>query len=581
LLGAVEVWRDLGQKTPALKTPEEIGSELFRAVIAGEIQRLWDTSLSQTRSKGLGLRLRLRLGEVPGLEEWPWELLYDRSHGQFLALSQDISIVRYLGNPTQPSGEKIRPPLNVLVIIANPADCSRINGEGEWELLNRDLGRLVEDGAVLLNRLQTPTLPALEQAMNQSWNVIHFVGHGQFKLGQGSLLLENASGRRQEVTGQKLRVLLEGQKELRLVVLNACVGARTSSENPFAGVAQSLVRLGLPAVVAMRSRVSDRAALAFAGRFYKSLVEALPVDTALSETRRAMHAGSEDLEWSTPVLYMRSGGIVIDSAEEKEPTPPGPRVRPKPPLWRVVLAATLGAAALGGGYWLSTLPDRSSDPACPSPKSLEMPFVKIKPGQFLMGPKGKPVKITKPFCLGRFEVTQGEWKKIMGTLPKQKEEGQDLPVGNVSWNDARGFLDLLNSNDPAAHYRLTTEAQWEYAARAGTSGRFSFGGDKWKLRLYGNCSKAGYPTRVGKFWKNPWGLYDMYGNVSEWVADWDGPLTEEPAVDPLGPSTGKEKIRRGGSFEYGARCDSTFRTGTVPDRQNEAYGVRVVRDPVK
>lgn len=581
LLGAVEVWRDLGQKTPALKTPEEIGSELFRAVIAGEIQRLWDTSLSQIRSKGLGLRLRLQLGEAPELEEWPWELLYDRSHGQFLTLSRDISIVRYLANPTPPGGEKIRPPLKVLVIIANPADCSRINGEGEWDLLNRDLGGLVEDGTVLLNRLQTPTLPALEQAMNHSWHVIHFVGHGQFKLGEGSLLLENASGRRQEVTGQKLRVLLEGQKELRLVVLNACVGARTSSDNPFAGVAQSLVRLGLPAVVAMRSRVSDRAALAFAGRFYKSLVEALPVDTALSETRRGMHAGSDDLEWSTPVLYMRSEGIVIDSAEEMEPTSPGPRVRPKPPLRSILLAATLGITALGGGYWLSTFPDRSTDPACPFPEGLGMPFVKIKPGRFLMGPKGTPVQITRPFCLGRFEVTQEEWKRIMGTLPQQKEEGPDLPVGNVSWNDTQAFLGLLNSREPAAHYRLPTDAQWEYAARAGTSGSYSFGEDKSDLRFYGNCSKAGHLTPVGKFRKNPWGLYDMYGNVSEWVADWDGPLTEEPAVDPPGPRKEKEKIRRGGSFEYGIRCNSIFHTGTAPDRRDEAYGFRVVRDPVK
>jgi formylglycine-generating enzyme required for sulfatase activity len=362
-------------------------------------------------------------------------------------------------------------------------------------------------------------------------------------------------------------VLLEGQKDLRLVVLNACSGGRTSQENAFAGVAQSLVRLGLPAVVAMRRSVSDRAALVLAGRFYTALAEEVPVDTALSEARRGMRTGSDDLEWSTPVLYMRSEGVVI------EPTKRLP--------WRALLAATLSVAVLGAGYWLSTLPDRSTDPACPSPQGLEMPFVKIKPGRFLMGQKGTPVRITKPFCLGRFEVTQGEWKKIMGTLPQQNEEGQDMPVGNVSWNDAQGFLDLLNSREPAAHYRLPTDAQWEYAARAGTSSSYSFGEDKSELRFYGNCSKAGHLTPVGKFRKNPWGLYDMYGNVSEWVADWDGALTEEPAVDPSGPRTGKEKIRRGGSFEYGIRCNSIFHTGTAPDRQNAAYGFRVVRDPVK
>jgi formylglycine-generating enzyme required for sulfatase activity len=565
LLGAGEVWRDLGQKSPAaLKSPEEIGSELFRAVISEEIRSRWDTSLAQTRSKGLGLRLRLRLGQVPGLEDWPWELLYDRSHGQFLALSKDISIVRYLENPTRSNPEQIKTPLKVLVVIANPTDCHRLDGEQEWALLNEALGKL--KGKVLIERLQPPTLPALETAMKQSWHVVHFVGHGRFVEQEGRLLLEDGSGRGQEVPGRKLRVLLEGQKDLRLVVLNACSGGKTSQENAFAGVAQSLVRLGLPAVVAMRRVVSDRAALAFAGRFYKALAEEIPIDAALSEARRGMHAGSDDLEWSTPVLYMRSEGVVI-----------GPTTRLP---WRALLAATLGVTALSGGYWLSTLPDRSTDPACPSPHGLEMPFVKIKPGRFSMGPKGTPVQITRPFCVGRFEVTQKEWKTIMGFLPGQAKEGNDLPVGNISWNEAQAFLVRLNSREPAAHYRLPTDAQWEYAVRAGTSGRFSFGEDPSELRHYGNCSGAKYPTAGGSFQKNPWGLYDTYGNVSEWVADWYGPLTEEPAVDPQGLRTGQEKTRRGGSFDYTSYCNSTYRTGTPPDRKNKEFGLRVVRDPV-
>src|SRR4029077_8639997 len=194
----------------------------------------------------------------------------------------------------------------------------------------------------------------------------------------------------QEVTGERLKVQLGRQKDLRLVVLNSCVGAKTSSEDVFAGVAQCLVRAGVPAVVAMRSRISDRAALAFAERFYEALARALPVDGALGEARRAMHADGEGLEWSTPVLYMRSEGRIF-------------RVK----LWLTLLVAVLGSAALGGGaYWVSTMPDLSSDPACPSPPGIDIPFVRIEPGRFAMGTKGRSVEITHPFCLGKLEVTQ-------------------------------------------------------------------------------------------------------------------------------------------------------------------------------
>jgi formylglycine-generating enzyme required for sulfatase activity len=574
---SVEVWRDLGPKSPARQAPEEIGSELFRALISGEIQRRWDTNLEQVRQEGKGLRLRLRLGDVPGLEEWPWELLYDPTHQQFLSLFRDTTVVRYLDNPTRPGFEAIQPPIRVLVVIANPVESSAIDGEREWKLLNQALSRLVEDGKVLIERLEPPSLPALEQAMKRPWHVVHFVGHGRFDGEEGRLLLEDGSGRQREVTGKTLRVLLESQEQLRLVVLNACSGAKTSPENAFAGVAQSLVGAGLPAVVAMRCRVSDRAALVFAERFYQALAGELPVDVSLSEARRGMHAGGEDLEWSTPVLYMRSpDGRIFDFMAS--PTVAGPRW----PHRRGLLAAALGtAAAVGGAYWASTFPLRSSDPDCPSPPGLDMALVKIQPGRFAMGKNGTPVEITRPFCLGRFEVTQLQWKKIMGTPPRQKKEGDDFPVGNVSWEDAKAFLARLGSRDFAPLYRLPTEAQWEYAARAGTSNRFSFGEDSLELRHYGNCSKAGEPTPVGSFRKNPWGLYDMYGNVSEWVEDWAGPLPIEPAIDPVGPKTGLQKIRRGGSFDYGTHCDSVFRLGSAPDQRAPGYGFRIVRQPVR
>jgi formylglycine-generating enzyme required for sulfatase activity len=250
--------------------------------------------------------------------------------------------------------------------------------------------------------------------------------------------------------------------------------------------------------------------------------------------------------------------------------------------WRQIVAAVLSAVALSaGGYWLSTMPNWSSDLSCPSPPGFDIPMVKIEPGRFSMGAKGHIVEITRPYCLGKFELTQGLWKSILGFLPHQAQDGNDLPVGNVSWNDAEMFISRLAAKDPAAHFRLPTNAQWEYAARAGTSGRYSFGESFSDLELYGNCRKAGHLTPVGHFLANPWGLYDMYGNVSEWVGDWAGTLPDEPTRDPAGPATGTEKIRRGGSFTYSSRCNSTFQVNSKPDRHNEDTGFRIVRDPVR
>ena len=90
---------------------------------------------------------------------------------------------------------------------------------------------------------------------------------------------------------------------------------------------------------------------------------------------------------------------------------------------------------------------------------------------------------------------------------------------------------------------------------------------------------TGQPTPGGSFQHNPWGLYDMYGNVSEWVEDWEGPLPEEPVRDPTGPATGTEKVRRGGSFRYSLHCDSSYRTGSKPEHRKVDTGFRIVRDP--
>jgi formylglycine-generating enzyme required for sulfatase activity len=569
-------------------TLQNLGSRLFTTVFAGKVRSFWDTSLYQARQERKGVRLQLRLLS-PELWDWPWEYLYDPDR-DFLALTPDTSIVRYPEIPLPAHPLPSETPIRVLVATAHPKGSQRLAVAHEWDGLKGSL----TGQAVSLKLLENASLSELRRTLRKPFHVLHFIGHGSFErdANRGVLLFEKKNGEPDRVTGRELARVLRKQPQLKLVVLNACEGARAARRDPFAGVAQALIKDGMPAVVAMQFQVTDEAAIAFSRAFYQSLGEGDPVDTAMFEARSVLMSERFETEWGNPVLYMRSpDGRIFDLSPvvaTADPVPPDGHPQTSSSTeesdnsstYKRLLAATLGAAALGGGYWLSTLPDRSTDPACPSPSGLEMPFTKIEPGRFLMGMKERPVQITRPFCLGRFEVTQGEWKGVMGTLPQQNQEGKDLPVGNVSWNDAQMFIAQLNAREPAAHYRLPTDAQWEYAARAGTSGRFSFGEEKLELRRYANCNKAGHLTPVGSLRKNPWGLYDMYGNVSEWVADWEAPLPKEPAVDPTGPPTGTEKIRRGGSFTNGAYCNSTFRPGTAPDRQSKDFGFRIVRDPV-
>ncbi|MFM7921494.1 MAG: formylglycine-generating enzyme family protein, partial [Planctomycetaceae bacterium] len=157
------------------------------------------------------------------------------------------------------------------------------------------------------------------------------------------------------------------------------------------------------------------------------------------------------------------------------------------------------------------------------------------------------VTLTKPFYMGRTEVTQGQWKKVMGMEPwKGKEyvrEGDDYPAVYVSWDDAVEFCKKLSAMEGKV-YRLPTEAEWEYACRGGTKTAFSFGNDEAELGKYawfdGNTWDINekYAHRVAQKLPNPFGLYDMHGNVYEWCSDWYGDYPSTPLTDPRGPGSG-------------------------------------------
>jgi formylglycine-generating enzyme required for sulfatase activity len=229
--------------------------------------------------------------------------------------------------------------------------------------------------------------------------------------------------------------------------------------------------------------------------------------------------------------------------------------------------------------------------------SIGMEFIEIPAGEFLMGcSKGdtecydeeKPqhrVKITKSFYMGKFEVTQGQWKKVMGNNPSHFANcGEDCPVEQVSWNEIQDYIGKLCKREKQSpcKYRLPTEAEWEYAARAGSKTKYYWGDTINDAYLWydNNSGNATHP--VGNKKPNAWGLYDMSGNVWEWVGDWydSGYYSNGEAVDPRGPSSGSFRVLRGGSWDYGGRrCRSSYRFLLTPDYRYNLLGFRLARIP--
>jgi formylglycine-generating enzyme required for sulfatase activity len=200
------------------------------------------------------------------------------------------------------------------------------------------------------------------------------------------------------------------------------------------------------------------------------------------------------------------------------------------------------------------------------------------------------VTISREFYMGETEVTQGQWTEIMGTQPWEDsdyvEEGDEYPATFVSWEDAEEFCRRLSDREKRS-YRLPTEAEWEYACRGGSQTRYSFGDSNSRLSEYGwfdsNAWEIGekYAHLVKQKKPNLFGLYDMHGNVFEWCSDWYGDYSSDAVVDPVGPSEGTLRVRRGGSCYWEAeltRCAYRSRDDQGnPGRVNA--GFRVVMSP--
>ena len=197
----------------------------------------------------------------------------------------------------------------------------------------------------------------------------------------------------------------------------------------------------------------------------------------------------------------------------------------------------------------------------------------------IMSIQGKQheVTLTKPFYMGKHEVTQEQWEALMGKNPSTTK-GAKLPVTNVSWEDCQEFIKKLNAKTDGG-YRLPTEAEWDYACRAGTTTAYSFGDKITPKDANYLDSKIGKPVAVGSYKPNAFGLFDMHGNVWEWCEDWHG---EYPfaVTDPKGPATGNRRVIRGGSSGYyGSFARSSNRYYSLPTNRGSLGGFRLARTP--
>lgn len=313
--------------SPQQAVARDFGTALYDAVFTGEVGTCFRRCLDEADRQGKGLRLRLRLTEAPALSNVPWEYLYPTGLGYFLVLSRHTPLVRYLDLPREVTPLAIAAPLRVLLVVSAPSDLAQLDHDREVGNLRGALADLVQRGLVELDVLPEPSLGALRRALRTStYHVLHFIGHGGFEetTADGVLAFEDSSGRSQRISGADLGTMLHDHTTLRLAVLNACEGARTSPQDPFSGVAQSLVRQGLPAVVAMQFEITDEAAITLSHEFYAALSDGYPVDAALAEGRKAVFGEDNDVEWGTPVLYLRArDGRIFDVT----PTAVLPRVR--------------------------------------------------------------------------------------------------------------------------------------------------------------------------------------------------------------------------------------------------------------
>lgn len=302
--------REISASGEAIAPPSmrDWGGAMWEAALPGNLLGLFRAGRLSVDQQGSGLRIKLRI-RSPELAALPWEFLWDPQSAAFVGLSVATPIVRYIetAQPMQPLATSL--PLRVLAVVSAPKDLATLDTLREQERIDSALQAAGVD-RFDVEWLINPRRDELFAAFGRGpWHVFHFIGHGDWddEAQAGYLALAGPDGNSDPLPAEQLALLLGDHDALRLAVLNACQGARSSAGDRFSSIATALVRRGTPAVIAMQFPISDTAAIAFAHTFYTSVAAGVPVDAAVSEARRAIAFGADDtLEWATPVLFMRS-----------------------------------------------------------------------------------------------------------------------------------------------------------------------------------------------------------------------------------------------------------------------------------
>jgi DNA-binding beta-propeller fold protein YncE len=280
----------------------EFGERLFELIFRETARDVLRASFAQARRENHGLRLMLQLEGAPQLRNVPWELLCDST--RFISTSAYTPVLRYVDMPSRPPPLSLRPPLRILGMVSSPGDMPALDAERERGHLEQACRSLTDKGLLEIDWVAEASLAGLLKYLNEGdYHIFHFIGHGDFdeQAEDGVLLFEGRAGRSHRVTGVDLGTILADQHTLRLAVINACEGARVALDSN--GIASSLMRYGLPAVIAMQFEISDEAAIGFAQHFYEAVARSHPIDEALADARRGMFADGHGLEWATPVLF--------------------------------------------------------------------------------------------------------------------------------------------------------------------------------------------------------------------------------------------------------------------------------------
>ena len=296
-----------------------LGNELYQALFPNDINAQFKSTFAAAQENNQSVRLRL-IFESPQLASLPWEFLYYKRTNTFLGNDTRTVLSRYIDVPLQKRDIKAATlPLKVLLVISTPTDLATLDATGEENLIREALGEHIEHGRIELDVLQAATTRNIRQKLREkTYNVFHFIGHGDFESNKGYIALLDEDGKAKLLDDENFANFFLGNNNLGLIILNCCRSATVSANQAFAGTVSNLVRRGIPAVVAMQYTIFDNTAKLFADEFYKTLALGYPVDTAIQSTRNAisMDVGLDKRDFATPVLYMRAkDGIILSGLD--------------------------------------------------------------------------------------------------------------------------------------------------------------------------------------------------------------------------------------------------------------------------